>query len=129
LPGGTPARAHARSGESTLISSYLGKADIFDRAIAAFAIIYADQVESDYEAFAQAVSEGKLEARIENEDLFSLCRTKEESRKSGIAAFPRPAGVHLGRRERSHKNPWSGCLMPGFQEPGGLECIRPRHGG
>ena len=56
------------TGESAIISSYLGKADIFDRAKAAFAISYADQVERDHEAFAQAVSEGKLEACIENKD-------------------------------------------------------------
>jgi hypothetical protein len=58
----------AITGESAIISSYLGKADIFDRALAAFAINYADQVERDYEAFAQAVSEGKLEACIESKD-------------------------------------------------------------
>jgi hypothetical protein len=66
--GGTLARAHARSGECALISSYLGKADTFDRALADFAISYADQVERDYVAFAQAVREGKLEACIENTD-------------------------------------------------------------
>ncbi len=44
--GGTLARAHARSGEPAAISGYLGKGDTFDRAIAAFAITYADQVES-----------------------------------------------------------------------------------
>jgi uncharacterized protein (DUF2252 family) len=66
--GGTLARAHARSGESAAISGYLGKADTFDRAIAAFAITYADQVERDYEAFAKAVHEGQLEACIENKD-------------------------------------------------------------
>src|SRR5262249_34940986 len=66
--GGTLARAHARSGESAVIAGYLGKADTFDRAIAAFAIAYADQVERDYEVFARAVREGKLETRSDNED-------------------------------------------------------------
>jgi hypothetical protein len=66
--GGTLARAHARSGEPAAISGYLGKADTFDRAIAAFAIAYADQVERDYEAFSRVVREGKLEARSDNED-------------------------------------------------------------
>ena len=63
--GGTLARAHARSGEPAMISGYLGKADKFDRAIADFSAAYADQVERDHEAFARAVREGKLEARLE----------------------------------------------------------------
>jgi hypothetical protein len=65
--GGTLARAHARSGEPAMISGYLGKADTFDRAIAAFAVAYADQVESDYESLTKAVREGKLEACTEND--------------------------------------------------------------
>jgi hypothetical protein len=48
-----------------VISGYLGKADTFDRAIAAFALTYADQVESDHERFQKAVREGRLEARTE----------------------------------------------------------------
>jgi hypothetical protein len=66
--GATLARAHARSGEPSAISGYLGKADTFDRAIAAFAIAYADQVESDHEALVRAVREGKLEACLDKED-------------------------------------------------------------
>ncbi len=61
--GGTLARAHARSGEPAVISGYLGKADTFDQAIAAFALAYADQAERDFETFAKAVREGRFEAR------------------------------------------------------------------
>ena len=57
---------HARSGEPALISGYLGKSDTFDQAIAAFAVTYADQVESDYESFTKAVDEGKIEARMDD---------------------------------------------------------------
>jgi uncharacterized protein (DUF2252 family) len=63
--GATLARAHARSGEPALISGYLGKADTFDRAVASFAVAYADQVESDYEKFAKAIRDGNLEARTD----------------------------------------------------------------
>ena len=56
--GGTLARAHARSGEPATISGYLGKADTFDRAIAAFAVAYADQVERDYKAFKRHQGDG-----------------------------------------------------------------------
>jgi uncharacterized protein (DUF2252 family) len=65
--GATLARAHARSGEPAVISGYLGKSDRFDRAVAAFAVAYADQCERDYEALAKAVRDGKLEARAEAE--------------------------------------------------------------
>jgi len=65
--GATLARAHARSGEPALISGYLGKADTFDQAIAAFALAYADQVERDHERFANAVREGRLKARMDDD--------------------------------------------------------------
>jgi len=61
--GQTLARAHARSGDRVAIAAYLGKGDTFDRSVADFAAAYADQNELDYEAFAGAVSSGKLAAR------------------------------------------------------------------
>ena len=63
----TLARAHARSAEPALISGYLGKSDAFDRAIAAFAVGYADQSERDHGALKKAVSAGRVEAVIEPE--------------------------------------------------------------
>ena len=45
----TLARAHARSGDRVAISAYLGGKDRFDRAIADFAVAYADKTERDYE--------------------------------------------------------------------------------
>jgi hypothetical protein len=63
--GLTLARAHARSGEPAAISGYLGTGDVFDNAIAAFAVAYADQAESDYEAFQRAVLKGTLPAAEE----------------------------------------------------------------
>jgi uncharacterized protein (DUF2252 family) len=44
------ARAHARSGDPAMISGYMGQKDVFDRAIATFAEIYADQAERDHAA-------------------------------------------------------------------------------
>ncbi|HYU71668.1 MAG TPA: DUF2252 domain-containing protein [Ktedonobacteraceae bacterium] len=49
------ARAHARSGDSAQISGYLGRSDVFDRALAAFAETYADQTERDYAALVVAI--------------------------------------------------------------------------
>ena len=60
--GWTLARAHARSGDPVAIAAYLGDNDQFDRSIADFAKRYADQNERDYQAFAEAIRSGRLEA-------------------------------------------------------------------
>jgi uncharacterized protein (DUF2252 family) len=60
--GWTLARAHARSGDPIAISAYLGKSDAFDLAVTDFSERYADQNEMDYQAFAEAVRSGRLEA-------------------------------------------------------------------
>jgi uncharacterized protein (DUF2252 family) len=56
------ARAHARAGDSVEISSYLGKSDAFDRALATFAEDYADQNERDYAEMQAAVADGAIPA-------------------------------------------------------------------
>ncbi|HEY6378316.1 MAG TPA: DUF2252 family protein, partial [Candidatus Dormibacteraeota bacterium] len=61
--GATLARAHARWGDRIAIAAYLGKGEAFDRAIADFAVTYADQNERDYQAFVEAVNSGRLTAR------------------------------------------------------------------
>jgi hypothetical protein len=61
--GATLARAHARSGDRIAIASYLGKGDVFDRAMADFSATYADQNERDYEALGKAVESGRLTAQ------------------------------------------------------------------
>jgi uncharacterized protein (DUF2252 family) len=60
--GWTLARAHARSGDRIAIGAYLGKGDAFDRAIGDFAIGYADVNQRDYDALAEAVRTGRVEA-------------------------------------------------------------------
>jgi uncharacterized protein (DUF2252 family) len=60
--GWTLARGHARSGDRIAIGSYLGKSDVFDRAIAGFAVAYANQNERDYRTLQEAVSSGRLAA-------------------------------------------------------------------
>jgi uncharacterized protein (DUF2252 family) len=60
--GWTLARAHARSGDPVAIAEYLGEDDQFDRSISDFAKRYADQNERDYQAFAEAIRSGRLEA-------------------------------------------------------------------
>ena len=50
LCGRTLARAHARSGDPAVIAGYMGKSEAFDDAVAAFAMIYADQTIRDHAA-------------------------------------------------------------------------------
>ena len=59
----TLARAHARSGDAAAIAGYLGSSDAFDRAIADFAELYADQNERDHALLRQAISDGRIEAQ------------------------------------------------------------------
>ena len=61
------ALSHARSGTSAILSGYMGKSDVFDRAIADFSMAYAEQNEQDHAALARAVRDGRLEADTEEE--------------------------------------------------------------
>ncbi|MFL5886810.1 MAG: DUF2252 domain-containing protein [Thermoleophilaceae bacterium] len=63
LCASTLARAHARSGDSIAIASYLGRGDAFDRAMVAFADAYADQNELDHKALVDAIESGRLKAQ------------------------------------------------------------------
>ena len=60
--GSTLARAHARSGDPVSIAAYLGEGDDLDRAITSFSTKYADQNSRDYEAFVQAIKDGRIDA-------------------------------------------------------------------
>jgi hypothetical protein len=60
--GWTLARAHARSGDRIAIAAYLGASDVFDRAVAQFAVAYADQNERDYRSLAAAAAAGRITA-------------------------------------------------------------------
>jgi hypothetical protein len=60
------ARAHANSGNPSLISGYLGNNEAFDEAVADFAVTYADQNEKDHGLLLKAIREGKLDVYREN---------------------------------------------------------------
>ncbi|MFB6644089.1 DUF2252 domain-containing protein [Streptomyces chartreusis] len=62
LCGTALARAHARSGDRIAIAGYLGGADTFDRAVADFALAYADQTTNDHTALGAAVEAGVVRA-------------------------------------------------------------------
>jgi uncharacterized protein (DUF2252 family) len=65
--GWSLARAHAKSGDGTTISGYLGKGDAFDQAMAQFALAYGDQTARDHAALVEAVRSGRVEALMEEE--------------------------------------------------------------
>jgi uncharacterized protein (DUF2252 family) len=60
LCGWSLARAHARTGDATAISAYLGTSDRFDGAIADFAETYADVNARDYAAYVAAIEAGRV---------------------------------------------------------------------
>ena len=62
LCGWTLARAHARSGDAVAIAAYLGGDDAFDTSITDFSQGYADQNELDYQAFVDAIRDGRVPA-------------------------------------------------------------------
>ena len=66
LCGWTLARAHAKSSDAAMIAGYLGKSDVFDRAVARFSELYADQAERDHAAFMQAIRRGRIEVEVEH---------------------------------------------------------------
>ena len=62
LCGRTLARAHTRAGDAVALSGYLGEDSEFDKAIAEFAMAYADQTERDWRALLDAIKAGRISA-------------------------------------------------------------------
>ena len=60
LTGTALALAHARAADPGPIAAYLGGGDAADRAIAEYAVAYADRNEKDYEGFLAAIDSGKV---------------------------------------------------------------------
>ncbi len=63
LCGRTLARAHARAGDAVALAGYMGDDSEFDKAIAEFAMAYAEQTERDWRAFLDAIKAGRISAR------------------------------------------------------------------
>jgi len=56
------AKAHCKSHKGAEISGYIGKGDVFAKAIAVFGKAYADQTEKDFADFLKGIKAGKLRA-------------------------------------------------------------------
>jgi predicted alpha/beta hydrolase len=63
--GNSLARAHARSGDPAAIDAYMGKSDVFTKAMRRFARRYADQNERDHAALIAAIRRGKAETVLD----------------------------------------------------------------
>jgi uncharacterized protein (DUF2252 family) len=63
--GNTLARAHARSGDPETIDAYIGKNDVFTKAMVKFARRYADQNERDHAALIAAIRRGKADSVLD----------------------------------------------------------------
>ena len=60
LCGRTLARAHAKTGNASIIAGYMGKGEMLDESISRFAVAYANQTEKDFETFKKAIRSGRL---------------------------------------------------------------------
>ena len=60
--GWTLAHAHARSGDPVAIAAYVGSDKVFPKALAEFAVAYAEQNRADFQAFQRAIADGRLAA-------------------------------------------------------------------
>ncbi|RKT09390.1 uncharacterized protein (DUF2252 family) [Streptomyces sp. 1114.5] len=65
LCGRALARGHTRSGDRVAIAAYLGAGDAFERAVADFALAYAEQTVADHTALTAAISDGRITARAD----------------------------------------------------------------
>jgi uncharacterized protein (DUF2252 family) len=60
--GALLARAHARTGDIAAIAGYCGDSEALDSALADFAEAYADQTESDHQAWQAAIKNGQVKS-------------------------------------------------------------------
>ncbi len=60
LCGRMLARAHAKTGNASILAGYMGKSGLLDEAISNFATVYADQTEKDYGEFMKALKAGNF---------------------------------------------------------------------
>ncbi|GAB3657146.1 DUF2252 domain-containing protein [Streptomyces sparsus] len=60
MTGALLARAHSHSTDPRLVSGYCGKSEQLDRAVADFAVAYADRTEADHSALLAAIRAGRI---------------------------------------------------------------------
>ena len=58
------ARAQAHSGDTAVITGYMGKSTAFEDAIADFSVAYAEYNERNHAELLKAIRSGRIEARM-----------------------------------------------------------------
>ena len=66
LCGWALAKSHGKSGRSPEITGYIGKTDVFAKAVTDFAVQYADRTEKDYSLLKKAAKEKRIKVTFEN---------------------------------------------------------------
>lgn len=62
------ARAHSQSPLAHWVNGYIGDSDVFDKAIAKWSLAYADQVKIDFNAFHDAIQDGRVSVFSEGQN-------------------------------------------------------------
>ncbi len=84
--GKTLARAHARTGDSIKIASYLGTSEVFDQSMLAFSERYAQQVNADFAAFKTALQDGTMDdSSDENASVLESLSAEGEIMRARVA--------------------------------------------
>lgn len=71
------ARAHSQNPLAHWISGYIGNSKAFDEAMTAWSLAYADQAESDYKEFLDAIASGRIRASSEEDGANALKDLKD----------------------------------------------------
>jgi uncharacterized protein (DUF2252 family) len=95
------AKGHARSGDSCMLSGYLGTtSDRFDRALVNFAVDYADQTTRDFEAWLKAIREGNVKVLKAIPQKSRKKKSKNKSKKKTTAKKKSPARGKSKKKKR-----------------------------
>ncbi len=105
--GGSPARAHARSGDPVAIAAYLGTGGSFDRAMAEFAEAYAEQNQRDHETVTEGAQADRITARAARDAVAHHHRSPFRGEDGPAGQAETRSGVAVGRgRTRTGGSPW-----------------------
>ena len=96
------AKGHARSGDPSMLSGYLGTADRFDEGLVNFAVDYADQGTRDFEQLLKAIRAGTVPV---TKSAARKSKPKEKNKKTApAAAKAKPKGKARKKKKKAKGN-------------------------
>ncbi len=96
------AKGHARSGDPSMLSGYLGTADRFDEGLVNFAVDYADQGTRDFEQLLKAIRAGTVPV---TQSAARKSKPKEKNKKTApAAAKAKPKGKARKKKKKAKGN-------------------------